>query len=95
MNKSQLIEVIAQNANLTKTDATSALNAMTNAITLALANSDNVRLTGFGSFLVRERIARAGINPQTGEKIQIAASKVVAFKAGEILKEKVNKWKTK
>lgn len=91
MNKSQLIEAIAQNANLTKTDATSALNAMTNAITLALANSDNVRLTGFGSFLVRERIARVGINPQTGEKIQIAASKVAAFKAGEILKEKVNK----
>ena len=91
MNKTQLIETIAQDTTLTKAEATRALNAMTDAITLALANSDNVRLTGFGSFLVRERIARAGINPQTGETIQIAASKVAAFRAGEILKEKVNK----
>ena len=91
MNKTQLIEAIAQDTTLTKAEATRALNAMTDAITVALVEGDTVQLTGFGCFLVRERVARTGRNPQTGEAIQIAASKVVAFKAGKVLKEKVNK----
>ena len=91
MNKTQLIEAIAQDTTLTKAEATRALNAMTDAITLALAGGDTVQLTGFGCFLVRERVARTGRNPQTGEVIQIAASKVTAFKVGKALKEKVNK----
>jgi DNA-binding protein HU-beta len=91
MNKTQLIESIAQNATLTKAEATRALNAMTDAITLALAGGDNVQLTGFGRFLVRDYMARTGRNPQTGEAMQKAASKVDAFKASRILTEEVNK----
>lgn len=91
MNKSDLITAIADASGLTKADASRALNATTDAITGALASGDNVAITGFGSFLVRNRVARAGRNPQTGAAIQIAASKVPAFKAGKLLKESVNK----
>jgi DNA-binding protein HU-beta len=91
MNKTQLIEAIAQEATLTKAEATGALNAMTDAITSVLVEGDTVQLTGFGRFLVRERVARTGRNPQTGEAMQIAGSKVATFKMGKVLKEKVNK----
>ncbi len=90
MNKSDLVAAIAQTSNLTKADAARALDAMTGAITSALASDDNVAITGFGSFVVRDRAARTGRNPQTGEAIQIKASKVPAFKAGKLLKESVN-----
>ncbi|BBB24206.1 DNA-binding protein HU-beta [Isorropodon fossajaponicum endosymbiont JTNG4] len=90
MNKSDLVAAIAQTSNLTKADAARALDAMTGAITSALASGDNVAITGFGSFVVRDRAARTGRNPQTGEAIQIKASKVPAFKAGKLLKESVN-----
>ncbi|BAF61717.1 MULTISPECIES: HU family DNA-binding protein [Candidatus Vesicomyidisocius] len=90
MNKSDLVAVISQISNLTKADSARALDAMTGAITSALTSGDNVAITGFGSFVVRDRAARTGRNPQTGEAIQIKASKVPAFKAGKLLKESVN-----
>ena len=91
MNKSELIDAIASAASISKADATRALNATTSAITGAMASGDGVQLTGFGSFLVRDRAARTGRNPQTGAAIQIKASKVAAFKAGKVLKDAVNK----
>ena len=90
MNKSELIDAVASEAGLSKADAARALNAATDAITSAMASGDSVQLTGFGSFVVRDRAARTGRNPQTGEAIQIAASKVAAFKAGKTLKEAIN-----
>jgi len=90
MNKSDLVAAIADGSGLTKADAARALSATTDAISGALAGGDTVAITGFGSFLVRERAARTGRNPQTGATIQIAASKVPAFKAGKLLKESVN-----
>ena len=90
MNKSELIGVIASESGLSKADAARALNATIDAITNAMSSGDGVQLTGFGSFVVRDRAARTGRNPQTGAAIQIAASKVAAFKAGKNLKEVVN-----
>ncbi|MGE4570161.1 MAG: HU family DNA-binding protein [Gammaproteobacteria bacterium] len=90
MNKSDLVAAIADGSGLTKADAARALAATTDAISGALASGDTVAITGFGSFLVRQRAARTGRNPQTGATIQIAASKVPAFKAGKLLKESVN-----
>ncbi len=90
MNKSDLVAAIADASGLTKADAARALDATTGAITGALAGGDNVAITGFGSFVVRDRAARTGRNPQTGAAIQIAASKIPAFKAGKALKESVN-----
>ncbi len=91
MNKSELIDAIASASGLSKADATRALNATTDAITQTLSKGDAIQLTGFGSFVVRERAARTGRNPQTGATIQIKASKVAAFKAGKALKDTVNK----
>jgi len=91
MNKQQLIDVIASKTNLSKADATHALNAMTDAITTALASGNNVQLMDFGSFVVRKRAPRTGRNPQTGETLQIKAYKVAAFKASKHLKEAVNR----
>ncbi len=90
MNKSDLVAAIAEASGLTKADAGRALDATTGAISGALASGDSVAVTGFGSFVVRDRAARTGRNPQTGATIQIAASKVPAFKAGKALKEAVN-----
>ena len=90
MNKSKLIDTIASEAGISKADAARALNATTDAITNAMSSGDSVQLTGFGSFMVRDRAARIGRNPQTGATIQIKASKVAAFKAGKALKEAVN-----
>ncbi|MGN1115790.1 MAG: HU family DNA-binding protein [Candidatus Ornithomonoglobus sp.] len=90
MNKHELISAIAQNAELSKKDAENALAATINAISKALAEGDKVQIVGFGTFEVRERAARTGKNPRTGETIEIAASKVPAFKAGKALKDIVN-----
>lgn len=90
MNKHELISAIAQNAELSKKDAENALAATINAISKALAEGDKVQVVGFDTFEVRERAARTGKNPRTGEEIEIAASKVPAFKAGKALKDIVN-----
>ena len=85
-----MIEAIADAADLTKADAGRALDGMVNAITDALKKGDTVSLVGFGSFLVKERAARQGRNPQTGNTITIAAAKIPSFKAGKALKDAVN-----
>ena len=89
MNKAQLIEVIAAKAELSKKDAEAALNAATAAIAEALKNGEQVQLIGFGTFKVREKAARTGRNPKTGETITIAASKAPAFIAGKGLKDSI------
>ena len=90
MNKSELISAIAETADLTKTDAGLALDATISAITGSLKAGEPVTLIGFGTFEVRDRAARTGRNPRTGEEIQIKASKNPAFKAGKALKDAVN-----
>jgi len=90
MNKSQLVEHIAQTADLSKAQAEHALKATLNGISDALASGDEVAFVGFGTFKVSERAARTGRNPKTGEEIQIAASKTPTFKAGKALKDAVN-----
>ena len=90
MNKSQLIDKIATGADISKAAAGRALDSMIDAVTDALKKDDQVALVGFGTFSVRERSARTGRNPQTGETIQIAAAKVPSFKAGKALKDAVN-----
>ena len=90
MNKSELISSIAETADLTKADAGRALDATISAITGSLKSDQPVTLIGFGTFEVRDRAARTGRNPRTGEEIQIKASKNPAFKAGKALKEAVN-----
>lgn len=89
MNKTELVNAIAAQANLTKVDAKAALDATVAAITKALAEGDKVALIGFGTFGVVEKDARTGINPRTKETIKIPARKVVKFKAGAELTEKV------
>jgi len=89
MNKTELISAIAAKANLTKVDAKNALDAALDAIACALAANDKVALLGFGTFSVQEKDARTGINPRTKEKIEIPARKVVKFKAGAELDNKV------
>ncbi len=90
MNKAELIDVIAVSADLSKADATRAIESVLDTITNALKAGDTVSLVGFGSFTVKARAARTGRNPQTGAAINIAASKVPAFKAGKALKDTVN-----
>ena len=89
MNKAELIDAMAAGANLSKADAKKALDAFVDATTGALKGGDRVALVGFGSFSVSERAARVGRNPQTGKEIQIAAKKVVKFKAGADLAKTV------
>ncbi|MCL2639153.1 MAG: HU family DNA-binding protein [Oscillospiraceae bacterium] len=91
MTKADLITAVAQKAELTKKDADAALTAVIDSITEALQKGEKVQLVGFGSFEVRERAAREGVNPQTQKKIKIPASKVPAFKAGKALKDAVAK----
>ncbi|MBR2340534.1 MAG: HU family DNA-binding protein [Clostridia bacterium] len=86
MNKTELINVVAEATDLKKKDAEAAVNAVFAAIADALKAGDKVQLIGFGSFDVKERAAREGRNPATGEKIQIAASKSVGFSAASALK---------
>ena len=90
MNKAELIEAIADAADLTKADAGRALDGLVTAVTKALKKGDTVSLVGFGSFQVKERAARQGRNPQTGKTITIAAAKIPSFKAGKALKDAVN-----
>lgn len=90
MNKTELVAKVAEVAELSKKDATSAVDAVFSAITETLQSGDKVQLVGFGTFEVRERAARKGRNPQTGAEIEIAASKVPAFKPGKALKDAVN-----
>ncbi len=90
MNKSDLVDSIADSAGLSKADAGRALDAVVNTITKALRRGKTVSLVGFGTFSVRDRAARTGRNPRTGETIQIKASKNPAFKAGKALKDAVN-----
>ncbi|HBA89168.1 MAG TPA: DNA-binding protein HU [Geobacter sp.] len=90
MNKSELVAAIAEEAQLTKVDAEKSLTGILDALTSCLATGDKVTLVGFGTFSVAERAARTGQNPQTGKKIEIAASTTPKFKAGNTLKALVN-----
>ena len=90
MNKTELIAAMAEKSELTKKDAGAALDAFTAAVEDALKAGDKVQLVGFGTFEVKERAARTGINPQTKQPVEIAASKSPAFKAGKALKDALN-----
>ena len=90
MTKSELIAAVASKTDSTKKNAEAAVNAMIEAVTEALVNGDKVSIVGFGTFEVKERAARSGRNPKTGEVIQIEASKHPAFTAGKALKDSVN-----
>ena len=89
MNKSELIEAIAQQAGLTKTDAGKAVDAFTAVVKDALKSGDSIALVGFGTFKVAERAARQGLNPRTKEAIKIPAARVPKFTAGKTLKDAV------
>ncbi|MBM7866402.1 integration host factor subunit alpha [Heliobacterium gestii] len=89
MNKTELVSAVAEKAQLTKKDAEKAVNAFFTAVEEALKAGDKVQLVGFGTFEIRERKARTGRNPQTGETITIEASKTPAFKAGKALRDAV------
>ena len=90
MNKAELIDAIAVSADLSKADATRAIESMLDTITTALKAGETVNLVGFGAFAVKERAARTGRNPQTGAAINIAASKAPVFKPGKALKDSLN-----
>lgn len=92
MNKTELVKKIVENAEveLTKKQAEAALNATIESITEALVEGDKVQLVGFGTFETRERAARMGRNPQSGEPMEIPASRSAALKVGKDLKEKLN-----
>lgn len=90
VNKSELIDHIAEGADISKASANRALDAFVEAVSDTLKSGDQVALVGFGTFSVRERAARKGRNPQTGAEIDIAAAKVPGFKAGKALKDAVN-----
>jgi len=90
MTKDELVAKIAEEAGITKKEAGETLKTVTNEISGALSKGDSVSLVGFGTFSVSQRSARTGRNPQTGETIQIAASKAPKFKAGKTLKDAVN-----
>jgi DNA-binding protein HU-beta len=90
VNKSELVDAIADAADLSKASAARALDSAVDAVTKALSNGDQVSLVGFGTFSVKHRAARAGRNPQTGAEIQIKAANVPSFKAGKALKDAVN-----
>ncbi|MBG9522417.1 MULTISPECIES: HU family DNA-binding protein [Bacillus] len=90
MNKTELITQVAGKTGLKKSQASLAVDTLLESIQQALQNSDNVQLLGFGTFEVRERAAREGRNPSTGESLVIPAKKAPAFKAGKVLKEAVN-----
>ena len=89
MNKSDLVDAVASGADLSKASAARAVDSVLGGIGDALGGGDSVSLVGFGTFSVRHRAAREGRNPQTGESMHIAASKVPGFKAGKGLKDKV------
>ena len=90
MNKTELVVSIAEKAAISKKDAEKALSAFLDTVAEELKKGEKIQLVGFGTFEVRERAAREGINPRTKEKIEIAATKVPAFKAGRALKDAVS-----
>ena len=90
MNKAELVAAVAEKTNSTKKDAEASINAFLETVGDALKNDEKVQLIGFGTFETRERAARSGKNPRTGEAVKIKASKVPAFKAGAALKQAVN-----
>ena len=89
MNKTELIAAIAEKAGLTRKDSAAALDAFMTAVEESLKAGEKVTIPGFGTFEARERAARSGRNPRTGETIEIAASKIPAFKAGKSLKDSI------
>ena len=91
MNKAELINAVAEKADLSKKDCEAAVNAAIDVITAALADGDKVQLVGFGAFEVKTRAERVGRNPKPREEISIPASKVPVFKAGKALKDAVSK----
>lgn len=90
MNKNELIRSIANNAGITLKDAATALDGFISAVTEGLNNGEKIQISGFGSFELKEKAAREGINPKTGEKIKIAATKIPAFKFGKAYKDSFN-----
>ena len=90
MNKAEFVDAVAEGAELSKADASRAIDAMVSAITRALKKGEAVTLVGFGTFAVKGRAARTGRNPRTGENIEIAATNNPVFKAGKALKDAVN-----
>ncbi len=91
MDKNTLIEKIAEKANLSKKDAKAALAAFTDTVVEAVADGEKIALVGFGTFEAKQRGARSGRNPRTGETLNIAAAKLPSFKAGKAFKDAVNK----
>ena len=91
MNKTELIGIVAKNAGMTRKEAEKAVGAGIEAVITAMKAGEKVQLAGFGSFEIKEHAARKARNPRTGEEIEIAASKAIAFKAGKSLKEEINK----
>lgn len=90
MNKNELVRAIANNAGITLKDASAVLDGFVAAVTDALKAGEKIQISGFGTFEVKEKAAREGINPKTGEKIKIAASKIPAFKFGKAYKDSFN-----
>ena len=91
MKKTDLIAAVAEQSGLSKKDVEKAINATIDTIIKAVADGDKIQLTGFGTFEQRQRNARTGVDPRTGNSIEIPASKVPAFKAGKAFKDAVNK----
>ena len=89
MTKAELITALSERSDITKKDADTYISAVIDIITETLAKGERVQIVGFGSFEVRERAAREGVNPQTREKMTIPASKVPSFKAGRVLREAI------
>jgi DNA-binding protein HU-beta len=89
MNKSQLIEAVASDSGLTKTDSARAIESLLDTVTRTLRKGDDVNITGFGKFSVIKRAARQGVNPRTGERLNIKASMAPRFSAGASLKQAV------
>ena len=90
MNKGEFVDAVAAKGDMSKAEASSAVDAVLDAVTEAMRQGDQITLVGFGTFLVRKREARTGRNPRTGEPLEIAASNVPSFKAGKALKDAVN-----
>jgi DNA-binding protein HU-beta len=90
MNKTELIDAVAQSADISKAAATRAVDTVIEQITATLTKGEQVVLVGFGTFAVKDRAARKGRNPQTGQPIDIPAAKIPGFKAGKALKDAVN-----
>jgi len=90
MNKSELVDAVSNKSGLAKADAARAVDAVLDSVSGALKNGDSVALVGFGTFAVKARAARTGLNPRTREPLQIPASKMPVFKAGKALKDAVN-----